>query len=234
MFVPTLAFAAAGFADAYYDHQRWLFPAYAYCLVLGLLILLGLVSTFLIYKTKTRHISEHVSEYLIQHPVLAIVFTGVLLAIPLGILSALSWEIIWFLALLPIMGLMAIFLIILVNKRFREKLLLSPFWIKWGVIISMSSILASVLFIILTECNLLTGTDITYFARPDRLHPGFYSATHPFDSMKEIWAMPLTFISEIAIALILYSFGILNRVISRNPSALRHRKQKDMNDIYKA
>ena len=232
LFVTTLAFAAAGFADAHYNHQRWLFPAYAYCLVLGLLILLGLVSIFLIYKTKINNILEHISEYLIQHHVLAIVFCGILMAIPMGIIITLSWEIIWFLAILPIMGLMAIFPINLVNMRFREKFLLSPFWIKWGLLTSISSIMASVLFIILTECNLLPGTDITYFARPDSSHPEFYSPNHPYDSMKEIWDMPFIFISEIALALILYSFGIWNRIISGKLSALRHRKQKGMNDIY--
>lgn len=234
LFVNLTAFSAAGFADAYHDHQRWIFPAYAYCLLFGLIILLVLVSMSLMFKTKTRYISEHISEYLIQHPPLAIVFAGILMAIPIGIIIAVSWEIVWFFAIFPVMILMVIFPIVLVNKRFREKLLLSPFGIKWGLLISISSIMASVLFITLTECNLLIGTGITYLARPDRSHPGFYSPTHPYDSMKEIWSMPLLFTAEIVIALILYSFGIWNRVISGKLSALRHRKQEGMDDIYKA
>ena len=132
----------------------------------------------------------------------------------------------------PFMGLMVAFPIILVNKRFREKLLLSPFWLKWSLLVSISSITASLLFIILTNCDLLAGTDITYLARPDRLHRGFYSPTHPYDSMKEIWSMPTFFICEIAIALILYFVGILNKFICRKLSALRRRKCDEMNDRY--
>lgn len=231
-FVPSIAFAAAGFADAYNDHQRWIFPAYAYCLVFGLIVLLVLFIMSLICKTKTRQILEHISVYLKRHKILAIVFTGVVLAIPIGIIGAVSWEIIWFLSIFPFMGLMVAFPIILVNKRFREKLLLSPFWLKWSLLVSISSITASLLFIILTNCDLLAGTDITYLARPDRLHRGFYSPTHPYDSMKEIWSMPTFFICEIAIALILYFVGILNKFICRKLSALRRRKCDGMNDRY--
>lgn len=232
LFVPSIAFAAAGFADAYNDHQRWIFPAYAYCLVFGLIVLLVLFIMSLICKTKTRHILEHISVYLIRHKILAIVFTGVVLAIPIGVIGAVSWEIIWFLSIFPFMGLMVAFPIILVNKRIREKLLLSPFWLKWNLLVSISSITASLLFIILTDCNLLTGTDITYLARPDRLHQGFYSPTHPYDSMKEIWLVPAFFIGEIIIALILYSFGILNRFIYRKLSLLRYIKSEERNGIY--
>lgn len=232
LFVPSIAFAAAGFADAYYDHQRWIFPAYAYCLVFGLIVLLVLFIMSLICKTKTRQILEHISVYLIRHKILAIVFTGVVLAIPIGIIGAVSWEIIWFLSIFPFMGLMVAFPIILVNKRFRERLLLSPLWLKWNLLVSISSITASVLFIILTDCNLLTGTDITYLARPGRLHQGFYSPTHPYDSMKEIWFMPLFFIGEIVISLMLYSLGILNRFTCRKLSASRHRRRVEMIDIY--
>lgn len=232
LLVPSIAFGAAGFADKYYEHQQWIYPAYAYCLLFGLIVLFCLFIISLRYKTKTRHMSEQISAYLIQHKIFAIVFTGVLLAIPIGIIGAVSWEIIWFLSIFPFMVLMVAFPIILVNKRIREKLLLSTFWIKWSLLISISSISASFLFIILTDCNLLTGTDITYLARPDRLHRGFYSPTHPYDSMKEIWFLPLFLIGEIVISLIFYLLGILNRFIYRKLSASRHRRRVEMTDIY--
>ena len=232
LLVPSIAYAAAGFADRYYDHKKWIFPAYAYCLVFGLIVLLGWCITSLIYKTKIRRISERISAYLKKSPLLAIAFTGILLAIPIGIIGAVSWEIIWFLSIFPFMGLMVAFPIILVNKRFRENLLLSSFWVKWSLLISISSITASILFIIMSDSSLLTGTDITYLAIPNRINQEFYYPTHPYDSMKEIWSMPLFFIAEIAIAITLYSFGILNRVVSRKLSALRHRKRIEMNDIY--
>jgi hypothetical protein len=80
--------------------------------------------------------------------------------------------------------------------------------------VSLSSFLASLIFVILTNFNLLVGTEITYFARPDTIHHTFYLCSHPYDSMIEIWSMPLLFIGEIVVALIFYWFGMLNRYIS--------------------
>ena len=70
------------------------------------------------------------------------------------------------------------------------------------------------------------------FASPDRLHQGFYSPTHPYDSMKEIWSMPISFICEIIIALIIYFIGVLNTFVYRKLSTLRHKRRVKMNDIY--
>ena len=95
LLVSSIAFAAAGFADAYNDHQRWIFSAYTYSLVFGLIALVVLFIKSLIYQIKTQHISEHISVYLIRHKILAIVCTGILLAVPIGIIGAVSWEIIY-------------------------------------------------------------------------------------------------------------------------------------------
>lgn len=160
------------------------------------------------------------------------IVTGVLLAIPLGIIGSISWEIIWFLSILPGLALMIAFPICLVNRNFREKCLLSQLGMKWASMISISAIVASLLFIILTNWNLLSGTDVTYLARPDRLHPDYYNPTHPYDSLKEIWGSPLLFIAEIPIAIILYWMGLLNRHLCSKLSAIRHRKQEAFQDIY--
>lgn len=113
--------AAAGFADAYHDHQQWIFPAYFYCLLFGLLILFGMFIISLICRTKIQKITGAISCYLIRHRMLAITVIGVLLAIPLGIIVSVSWEIIWFLSILPCLVLMVAFPICLVNRHFREK-----------------------------------------------------------------------------------------------------------------
>ena len=97
--------------------------------------------------------------------------------------------------------------------------------------LSISAIAASLLFIVLTNWGLLSGTDVTYLARPDRFHPEYYTPTHPYDSMKEIWGMPLVFIAEIPIAIILYWFGLLNRYLCKKLSAIRHRKQEAFRHI---
>lgn len=101
LLIPTSAFGAAGFADAYHDHQQWIFPAYFYCLIFGLLLLSGLFIISLICKTKTQEITSAISSYLIRHRIIAIIVTSVLLAIPLGIIGSVSWEVIWFLSILP-------------------------------------------------------------------------------------------------------------------------------------
>lgn len=232
LLIPGSVFATAAFADAYYNHRNWIFPAYYYCLFFCLLLLFGMFIISLIYETKTQEITGAISYYLIRHRILAIIVTGVLLAIPLGIIGSVSWEIIWFLSILPALALMLAYPMSLVNRSFREKYLLSPCMIKWSSMLSISAIVASLLFIILTNWNLLSGTDITYFARPDRLHPDYYNPTHPYDSLKEIWGMPLVFIAEIPMAFILYWFGLLNRYLCKKLSAIRHRKQDAFQDIY--
>lgn len=232
LFIPAAAFAAAGFADAYNDHQHWIFPAYAYCLAFGLVFLLALFIISLVWKSEVRRISEAITSYLRKNSILAIILSGILLAIPIGIIGAVSWEIIWFLSIFPFMGLMIAYPLILVNKHLREKWLLSQCWIKWSMMVAISSVSASLLFIFLTNCDLLPGADITYLARPDRTHRDFYSPTHPYDSMCEIWTLPLFFVGEIVIALAFYALGMLNRQLCRKLSDIRHRKQKNIQEIY--
>lgn len=232
LFIPAHAFAAAGFADAYHDRQQWIFPAYSYCLIFGLLLLFGMYAITLICKTKTRKFISSTSSYLIRHRIFAIIVTGVLWAIPLGIIGSVSWEIIWFLSILPCLALIIAFPICLVNRNFREKCLLSWFGIRWSAMISISAIFASLLFIILTNWNLLPGTDITYLARPDRWHPDLFFPIHPYDSLKEIWSTSFVFIAEIPIAIILYWLGLMNLCLCRKLSKIRHRKQEVFQDIY--
>jgi len=208
--IPASAFAAAGFADRYYEHQSWILHAYAYCLTFGLIFLLGLFLSTIHWKAKTRAITECISDYLKTHQVLAIIFTGISLAVPIGIMGAFSWEIISFLAIIPLMGLLIGFPAVLVNRRFREECLLSSFWIKWGIMISLSSFLASLLFVILTDLNLLAGMETTCLVQHFRTTS---LASHPYDSMKEIWEMPLLFTGEIIVALIFYWLGVLNRCL---------------------
>lgn len=234
--IPAIAFAAAGFADEYNDHHHWIYPAYAYCLGFGVAFLLGLFAVSLIWESKSKNITRRISDYMKRHPVAAIIFSGVLVAIPLGIIGSVSWEVIWFLSILPFLCLTFVFPIILTVRKVREKWLLAPLVIKWSLIISISSIAASLLFIILTNYDLLPGTDITYFARPNRSHHTFYSPTHPYDSMIEIWSMPMFFICETFFAIILHWVGLrisaVNERLCKKLSDKRHRKRAECNDIY--
>lgn len=222
LLIPVAAFAAAGFADRYYDHQQWIIPAYRHCLIFGLLILFVLGVISLIFRTKTQKVTGAISSFLIRHRILAIIVTGVLLAIPLGITISASWEIIWLMAMFPALASIVALPICLANRRFREKFMLSPRVIQWTSMLSVSAIAASLLFIVLTNHHMLSGTDITHVA--GRVPPYEY-LTHPYGSMKEIWSMPLFFIAEIPVAIILYCFGLLNRYLSRKYTDLRQRRQ---------
>lgn len=216
------AFAAAGFADAYHNHQHWIYPAYAYCLAFGLIFLLSMFAVSLMYKANTLAGIEMISEFLNNHNVVAIIISGFLLAIPLGLISAVSWEILWLLSIIPTLAILVLFPILLANRHLRNKYLLSTFWIKWSIMIALSAIMASIAFIVLSNCHLLPGVNITYFARPDRFHPDFYFPTHPYDSLKEIWLPSLLVVTEIILALIIYWLGMLKRYICKELSKARN------------
>lgn len=228
LLIPGAAFAAAGFADRYYDHQHWIIPAYTYCLRFGLMILFVLFIISLIFRTKTQAITGAVSSVLIRHKILAIIVTGVLLAIPLGIIISASWELIWLMAMFPALASIVAFPLCLANRCFREKFMLSPCVIKWTFMLSFSAIAASLLFIVLTNNHMLAGTDITHIS--GRVPPYEY-LTHPYGSMKGIWEMSLFFIKEIPVAIIFYCFGLLYRYLRKKLSELRQRRQNPVHYI---
>ena len=232
LFIPTLAFAAAGFADRFHEHRQWILPAYYYCLIFGLIILLGMFDTTMIFKTKTKKITGTISDYLVGHRILAISVTGVLWSIILGIAGSVLWEYLWVASILPVLVLMVAFPLSLVNRRFREKRLVSPSRIKWTFMITMSAIAASLLFIILTNYDMLPGTDGLYYdgysVGPRQSH----YRLHPYDSIMEIWSTTLFFIMWIPIAIVLYWLGKLNQYLCRKLSAIRHRKRQTFTDVY--
>lgn len=222
--IPSLIFAAAGIADRFAEHQKWIFPAYANCLKFGLLILISMFIVTLIYKEQTQAILGRVSHYMINRPIIAIIFSGFLLAIPIGLICAILWEVLWVFAIFPVMGLMIIFPIIPASKRLREKYLLSVLYLKWSLLISISAIMASSVFIVLTNCHILPDTETSLWAPWFVSRSNSYTLTHPCDSMKEIWKMPLILIVEIIISITVYLLGILNRYIRKKISLIRSLK----------
>ena len=213
MLMPAVTFAAAPFVDQFNDHQHWIFYAYAYCLGFGLAVVLILFILTGIWRTKTRELTNKISSFLAAHRVLAIIVAGILLAIPFGIIAALLWELLWFMSIIPMGAMVIAFPFILVNRRFREKCLLTPSAIKWLVMIPISAIVGSLFFIILTDCGLLPQCTTHYLTIVRESDSGsyFYYPSHPYDSMKEIWLYPFVFATEIIVALILYGLGMLRR-----------------------
>ena len=201
--LPSITFAAAGIADRFYDHRHWVYPAYVYCLLFGLIVLIGLLIAFLIMKNQVLDTVERISKYMKNRPMSAILFIGFLTAIPVGIISSVAWEIFGFISLYLYLILLGVFPVFLICKYQREHLLLSPLWIKWSIMISIAAIIASLLFIMLTICHILPIAEVSYY----NIRRGVL--THPYDSMKEIWQGSIIFCGEIVIALML---EILSRV----------------------
>lgn len=227
LLLPATAFAAAGFADRAADYEQWMLPAYYYCGIFGLTFLCVLFGLSLVCKTKIRKTAGKISSYLVHHNRLqAIIVAGLLLAIPLGIIEYALSEIAGLLFLFPQFASMIIFPICLVERNFREKCLLSPFYIKWSLIVTISAIAASLLFIVLTNFDMLSGTDITFLTRSGRSHHGHAELTHPYDSIMKIWEIPLFFIAEILVVLIVYSIKLSIKYLRRKLFGIRHRGQR--------
>lgn len=203
------AFAANAFADAHNDHRQWIFHAYVYCIGLGLATLFILILFSFIFRTKTKSIVTTVSTFLKEHPVCGIIVAGIIWAILLGINLELLWEAIWLFAITPFVVFFICFPFLLAINMIREKCMLSPFMLKWTGMLTISAIIASILFIILTQCGILPVNDITYLAHYYRSNKGLYMPSHPYDSILEIWTMPLFFMAQIIVAIAIYYLGKL-------------------------
>lgn len=200
-------FARAGFADRLEDYRNWIFPAYEYCLVFGFVILVALFIITVVCKARTQATITSLCSALSGNKLLAIAVLGPLMAIPLGILICFLGEALLYLAALPLLGIFGFFPIVLLVREFRTKWLLSPFLLKWTLMISLSTVLASLLFIILTNCHVLPGTDITILSRARGFMGENAILSHPYDSMKSIWQFPLVFIGESFVVLIIAIIG---------------------------
>ena len=211
--IPTLVFAASGMADRFYTYREWIFPAYAYCLLLGIIILLGLFIATLVYKDTIETVTDIISSYMKMHPIGAILFTGAVLAIPLGIISSVAWVALGFLYIHLTLGLLVIYPIILSIKCIRENLFLSQCFVKWSVMIAISAITASLLFIILTNYHLLPDIENSYFNTFNTTQRGVL--THPYDSLNQIWEMIPVFMVEMVFSLVLYGIGRLYKILIR-------------------
>ena len=216
--VPAVAFATAGFAERHHEFEDWMFPAYKYCLIFGVISFLLLILISWFRRRRTQIVVLKISDFFICHKSMAIIFTGILMAISMGLVGIILWKTFWILALIPFMILWVTFPFCLVNRNFRENRLLSPIWIKWALMIAISSIATAVLFIVFTNYHLLPDAEGIYSSpsiERSRYHFGQY-LTHPYDSLIQIWIMTFLFIPEIFISLILYWSGVVSRKILTN------------------
>lgn len=201
--IPSVAFALAGIADRLNAYEAWIFPAYLYNLIFGVIFAVILTAFFFILRKPLNQTLSRVCKYLESHSSIAIVSIGILFSIPLGILCDTLYHLLWVIALIPTFGLMLIYPFALSSKRFRNSLLRFHKIMVIAIIIAISAMLASVCFIIFTKLGWLSHTNGTY----SNLSTNFKVLTHPFDSIKSIWGATLIFMCEIVLSLIFLWIG---------------------------
>lgn len=182
-------------------------PAYVYCLEFGLVILQILYLATLIWKKNSDEKLKDLSIFLKGHPLTAMLIMGIIIAIPVGIFDVLLYEYMWIIAITPICVIFLLFPFILAVSKIRNKFLCNKTILKWLFFISTAAIVSSLLFMILTNCHLLSGTDESYLTRDLNNHGGIIFEGHPFDSLRTIWEFVPYVIAEIPFAFILYFLG---------------------------
>lgn len=201
--ISSVAFAMAGIADRFYEYQAWIFPAYLYNLIFGVIFAVILTAFFFILRKPLNQTLSRACKYLESHSSIAIVSIGILFSIPLGILCDTLYHLLWFIAIIPIFGLMLIYPFALSVKRSRNSTLRFHKVLVIAIIIAISAMLASVCFIIFTKFGWLSHSNGTC----SNLSTNFKILTHPFDSIKSIWGGTLIFMCETVLSLILLWIG---------------------------
>lgn len=209
--VPSVAFAAAGMMDSIDNFRHWIYPAYLYNLKFGVAFLIGFVIVYFVFRKQLDKAYSKFSGYLRCHPTLAVIVCGGFIILPLGILSGTlecltnrSFDFDWtyFFEIIAVLIFWSYLLScgLFACGRFRNKILISPLFLKVSSTIVLSAICASAIFIILTKTNTLNIYNTVYYTYKG----GFQYFTHPFDSVRIIWNY-----SVLLLWLILYSLIIL-------------------------
>ena len=208
--VPSVAFAAAGMIDSINDFRHWIYPAYLYNLKFGIAFLISFVVLYFVFKKPIDKVYNKFSGYLKRLPTLAVIVCGVLFWLPYGIIMQalnyckIDWDTIIFEIILIVLGgTLFGFIILSACGRFRNKVLISPLFLKISSAIVLSAICASVLFIILTETGVLNIDNMVYYT----YRCGGIHATHPFDSVIKIWHYSVCFLWFILYSLIILWIG---------------------------
>ena len=213
MFSSLFCFGRGGLADSFYDFQAWVYPAYLTCFIIGICILALLTFLSWGFRKRTDRMCSKASEYLRTHLLFGVLVAGVLLAIPLGIAMSVLWQLIGLIAIFVFMGVIYSFPFVLGIGRFRVKFLLNKKMLKWECIIAISAILASVIFIALIKFKLLPFSEDSIFVRS---HSGPYFASHPWDSLRDIWSVSGLMIIEVVFSMLWIFTGTGIRNIFRH------------------
>ena len=199
--VPSMAFAAAGMVDSVNDFRHWIYPAYLYNLKFGIAFLIGFVVIYFVFRKPLDKRINRYRAYLRNQPELAILVCSLLFAVPLGIYTQITWFLVSEAALLSDIILFCLFPILLLNKWFRNRVFLSSILFKIMILIVISAICASLLFIALTYVGSLDISKLShYYSRS-------VSYSHPIDSIKNIWSGTLFYLIALPFYLLFLLIG---------------------------
>lgn len=198
------AYGYAPWVDEFNRFTKWLKPAYLYCSLFGIIIFIGLIVIFYLYKEEINHFYKQLNSYLKSNPFTSVDLGGCLLAIPLGLISGALYITCWFPSIGFIIPLMFMFIIILSFGTLRNKIC-NRHTLKFLSIISMSVFLSSLVFIIGSQLG-LPHLDQKYYEWSNELK-GPLISNHPFDSLKCIWEFVPYFIVLIPLADIFVLIG---------------------------
>ena len=212
--VPSVAFAAAGMVDRIKYFRHWIYPAYLYNLKFGIAFLIGFVVLYFVFRKPLDKGINRFRAYLRNQPELAILVYSLLFAVPFGIYTSITWLLLSEAALLSDIILFCLFPILLLNKWFRNRVFLSSILFKIMILIVISAICASLLFIALTYAGALDMSKLSSY------YSWSASYSHPIYSVKIIWSGVLLYL----IVLPLYLLGIL--LVLRIGDAYRWLKDK--------
>ena len=84
-------FGRAGIADAFYNFQAWVYPAYLSCLILGATTFIVLTILAYRFRVTVKRWFSNKSIYLQEHPFFGVIIDGLLLFIPIGIILSVLW-----------------------------------------------------------------------------------------------------------------------------------------------
>lgn len=199
----TLSLSTYAFApmmDSFLEYRHRLFYVYLYCIILGLISLLIFWKVYTAKKDIFSPRLERFTRFLRESPSWAIIICGVLLSVPLGLFMNISYYFIFFIFTIPIfLILIILFSILLAINKVRNKFLLrSKTFLKWNILLAISAICASALYLAITECNLLYEPSIFCYSR---------GVVYPSDLIIKIWSDVLPFLCATLVSLIFFWIG---------------------------
>lgn len=218
-------FANAGFAGRFDVYLNWIIPAIIYCFTFGAIILiLEAIICRWIFNTQVRNLTEKMSSYLKAHDIWGIIVSVVLSGIVTGLFFGPICVLTYGVGAILGWGLLIVFPIIFVSRANRVHIFLSPGFLKWILLICISMVLGSLLFIILTNSHMLPHTRGIYQRIQD-----FEIFTHPYDSVIDIWGPTLIFVCEAPITVVLYWLIKLFHLVSKKINHRLNQKESYIN-----